>query len=65
MYYWATNKQSKVETALLQFLFNLDFKNSFVYWTIRAALGFQTGDLRCEKDLVKRDERLKQVYTHF
>ena len=24
----------------------------------RAAAGFQTGDLRCDKDLVKRDERL-------
>ena len=24
----------------------------------RAAAGFQTGDLRCEKDLVKGDERL-------
>ena len=34
MYYWATNKQFKVETALLQFLSNLDNKNSFVYWTI-------------------------------
>ena len=33
MYYWATNKQFKVETALLQFLSNLDYKNSFVYWT--------------------------------
>ena len=33
MYYWATNKQFKVETALLQFLSNLDNKNSFVYWT--------------------------------
>ena len=38
MYYWATNKQFKVETALLQFLSNLDNKNSFVYWTIRAQL---------------------------
>ena len=35
MYYWATNKQFGVETALmLQFLSNLDYKNSFVYWTI-------------------------------
>ena len=24
----------------------------------RALVGFQTGDLRCDKDLVKRDERL-------
>ena len=24
----------------------------------RAAAGFSTGDLRCEKDLVKRNERL-------
>ena len=24
----------------------------------RAPVGFQTGDLRCGKDLVKRDERL-------
>ena len=24
----------------------------------RAPVGFQTGDLRCDKDLVKRDERL-------
>ena len=24
----------------------------------RAAVGFQTSDLRCEKDVVKRDERL-------
>ena len=24
----------------------------------RAAAGFQTGDLRCDKDVVKRDERL-------
>ena len=24
----------------------------------RAAAGFQTGDLRCEKDLVKRNKRL-------
>ena len=34
MYYWATNKQFRVETALLQLLSNLDYKNSFVYWTI-------------------------------
>ena len=36
MYYWATNKQFKVETALLQFLSNLNYKNSFVYRTISA-----------------------------
>ena len=24
----------------------------------RAPVGFQTGDLRCDKDLVKKDERL-------
>ena len=24
----------------------------------RASVGFQMGDLRCDKDLVKRDERL-------
>ena len=34
MYYWTTNRYFKVETALLQFLSNLDYKNSFVYWTI-------------------------------
>ena len=33
MYYWTTNRYFKVETALLQFLSNLDYKNSFVYWT--------------------------------
>ena len=33
MYYWTTNRHFKVETALLQFLSNLDYKNSFVYWT--------------------------------
>ena len=31
----------------------------------RAVAGFLTGDLRCMKDLVKRDERLQQLYTHF
>ena len=34
MYYCATNKQFEVETALLQFLSNLDYKSAFVYWTI-------------------------------
>ena len=38
MYYWTTNRYFKVETALLQFLSNLDNKNSFVYWTICCVL---------------------------